>query len=284
MECRENNVRVFVSSVEYFKKKQPKAERILNIEEFIPTAQNHYLFGETGPKKYYYNNTNVNKEVLEELVRGRHIVYFVSENIDKRSALYKMAKKCGNVYYEPKVNAALLKRRYPNLSSAAINEILTHCDNYSKLNTAYQVLDSFEEITDDKVFWVFSSDYNDRIFDVLDRAFNPTKTFNTLYSEYVNNGESKFKLMYLLYNRLKELIIIKSYQTLSPKQIADKTGVNYYTAKNNLQTAARQDIHNLRRWFLECGKIERDIKYGLADVELDFERLFFEIVSTNKRS
>jgi len=84
--------------------------------------------------------------------------------------------------------------------------------------------------------------------------------------------------MVLLYNQLKVLLIVKPYVNLSVKGIQNKTGLNYYQVNNNVNNAKKHTISSLKKWFLECGRIERDIKYGEADVDIDLEKLIIDIL------
>jgi hypothetical protein len=274
------NLKLYISSVDYFKETHPNAIRVLDINNFISICRNVPLFTTvSNTKTYYYTNSDIKKEQLETLVKSKLPIYIIDEKIDKRSALYKYCKKNKLIVEQPPTNSAILKRMYPMLSSRSIGTILKHSTDYTKLATTNKLLNSFNKLTDNKVAWIFSADYEDKIFETLDYLMvGNSDKFYKLYSDLINLGESKFKFMVLLYNKLKTLILIKPHTGASIKEIQNHTGLNYYQVKNNVMLAKRYSMNTFVKWFLECGRIERDIKYGKADVDIDLEILILNIL------
>jgi len=275
-----SKIKLFVGSVDYFKEKEPNAVRLLDLQEYINICKTNPLFTELSKKTYYYTDTDVDKQTVEFLKESVHTLYFVTSKVDKRSYLYKFCKKNDDIYYEPGINAAKLKKRYNNISSKSINKILVASEDTNSLRSIFNILDSFDEVTDEKVNWMFSAQYEDKIFDALDFLMvGNSKRFYKLYEDLLLLNESKFKFMYLLYTKLKTLLMLKSYIKLKVKDIQDKTKLNYYQVKNNLNIASKHSVKDLRNWFMECGRIERDLKYGVSDLDIDLENLIINILT-----
>jgi hypothetical protein len=274
------NLKLYISSVSYFKERHNNSIRVLDIDNFISICRSVPLFTSvSNTKSYYYTGGDVKKDQLEVLVKSKLPIYIIDEKIDKRSALYRYCKKHKLIVQQPPTNAAILKRLYPDLSSQSIGTILRNSSDYTKLATATQLLNSFDNLTDDKVAWIFSSDFEDKIFRTLDYLLlRKSEKFYHLYTDLLNLGESKFKFMVLLYNQLKTLILIKPHTSAGVNEIQTNTGLNYYQVKNNVVLAKTHSMKTLVKWFLECGIIERDIKYGKADVDIDLELLILNIL------
>lgn len=271
-----DKIRLWLCGLPYFKDRCPDSIRVESLQEFSNICKSVSLFGE---REYHYTGLDINVDLFNRIKETNVVIHFVGTDIDKRSVLYKHCNKHKTITTQPLLNSSLLKKKFPQLSSQSINTILTRTQEENKVFEVFTMLESFDEVTDDKVNWMFSGDFIDKVFECLDFLMvgNHAKFFE-LYYELMAMGESRFKFMVLLQARLKNLLQLKPYINAPVNEIQTKTGLNYYQVKNNLMAANKHPISKLRDWYLWCGRIERDIKYGMAREDLDLEALILDIL------
>lgn len=274
-----NKIKLYISSAEYLKKHNPNVVKILNMKDFINTCSSVPLFSNFKSNSYYYTDLDISKEDFDVLLKTSHNFIFVVNEVDKRNFIYKYCEKNDCIFEEPKINSVSIKKKYPKISSESVNKIIKFIKDNNRLDNITNILNAFNSVDDDKINWVFLGDFENEIFQCIDYLLiGNSKKFYKLYTDLIDSGESKYKMLVILYGKLKTLLQIKPYLKLNVTEITKKTGLNYYQVKNNLLLAAKYSEKLLTSWFMECGSIERDIKYGTSSEDIDFEYLLIKIL------
>jgi hypothetical protein len=229
---------------------------------------------------YLYSNEDITERILpimEGKIKVVNECYICLPTIDQRTKFYKWIVKNGNIEYEPAINEQTVKELMPMLTSAKIDLIIKNVHSYSELVT---VANNVNAIGDpNAIYWFCNINSTDYIFECIDHLLlRNTTYFYPQYKSLINLGESNFKLLILLQNRLKQLIQIKPYAEERLNEITNKTGLNNYMVKNSIVIANKYSLNTLRKWYLLTVKLEEDIKTGKEKEQIGVNNLFLTIL------
>ena len=219
-----------------------------------------------------------------------HIVVFKYNSLDKRSKFYKQFEN-RIVEFEKLSDEVLVKyiqkelplnnqncKKLINICNSNYNQILLELDkirNYHIGNVVFVDSDNeaFEEL---EKKGAFHKDISDVTFDFVDKVLKrDIQAVYNLQKQLKQIGESNMKLLTLLYNNFKIVLLIQSCKT---SDICKTTGLQYYQVKYNQDKTNYYTIRELVYTLKLIQQIESGIKKGTIDEIISLDYLLVSIL------
>ena len=222
------------------------------------------------------------------------VIVFNESSIDKRSNLYKAAKKVGRaVEFEIQSETDLITwvmRRSLNAKlkiSKDCAEYLVHIvdPGLNNLNNEFIKLENYCEkvITKTDIDKVVSKSTVLQIFDLTDAImYHNAAAAMKVVSELRTSNESAFGVLYLLYASVEKILKAKTCGTKNKFEAAKLIGTAPFVAGKYLSSAAGFSEKNLIRMITRIPEIDLQIKSGTIDQWQALEQYIAECIYYNK--
>lgn len=209
----------------------------------------------------------------------KDVILMLTE-IDKRSALYKYAKKSNSIVTSEGNNIEEVLKQAGLQDKTWLRAHLQQSGTpLLKVRLIVDQLTNLKPLTNEGIKYVLGTEIQDEIFKCIDSIFlGQPHQFVTLFNNLIYLKESEFKILILLSNKLNTLLRIYAFRTMKLKDIMEETKLSYYQVKNNLPIAQHLQLIHLLHWYREALRIEQGIKEGTEDLKLCVENLMLSIV------
>lgn len=248
-----------------------------------------------GSKKLYIvlDDLDVLKEenLWNEINPNGNIIIFKYNSLDKRSKFYKQFEN--KIVEFNKLSDDILtkyiKKEIPlsdinckkliDICNSNYNQILLEIDkvlksNFNLDNTGYDYFDN--EFLKLEKQGAFHKEISDVLFDFVDSVLKrDIKRVYQLQKELKQIGESNIKVLSVLYNNIKVVLLIQSCKS---KDICKTTGLQYYQVRYNQDKTNYYTTGELVYILRLIQKIESGIKSGTIDEIISLDYLLVNIL------
>jgi len=219
------------------------------------------------------------------------IILTASQQVDKRKKIVKELEKIAEVSICNKLNEKEIEKfiiDYCNkngykIDRDAINKFMDFVPNdiYSivnELNKMFTYKDDDKKIAIEDIKKGTSKFLNSNIFDLIDAIVNKDIDKSlSLYDDLILLNEEEIKLIVILANQFRLIYQIKEMYSkgYSELDISKNLAVHPYRIKllNSKRITSKEALGYLGR----LAKLDQDIKMGLIDKEVGFERFMLDI-------
>lgn len=248
-----------------------------------------------GSKKLYVilDDLDILKQekIWEEIDTNGNIIIFKYNNIDKRNKFYKFFEK-QIVEFNKLSDEVLVKyiqkevplgvqncKKLIDICNSNYNQILLEIDKILKSSfsideTCYDYFDRvFMELEKQGAF---HKEISDITFEFVEKVLKrDIKQVYKLQKQLKQIGESNIKVLAILYNSIKVVLLIQSCKS---KDICKTTGLQYYQVKYNQDKLNYYRIGELVHILRLIQKIESGIKQGTIDEVISLDYLLVNIL------
>ena len=237
------------------------------------------------------------EKIWEEIDTNGNIIIFKYNNIDKRNKFYKFFEK-QIVEFNKLSDEVLTKyiqkevplgeqncKKLIDICNSNYNQILLELDkikNRNQLIFANTEFDGYPFNPNDATFLelekqgAFHKEISDITFEFVEKVLKrDTKRVYDLYKKLKLIGESNIKLLSLLYNNFKIVLLIQSCKS---SDICKTTGLQYYQVKYNQDKLNYYTIGELVYILRKIQQIESGIKQGTIDEVISLDYLLVNIL------
>lgn len=248
-----------------------------------------------GSKKLYVilDDLDIIKQdkIWEEIDTNGNIIIFKYNNLDKRSKFYKQFEN-RIVEFNKLSDEVLVKyiqkeiplgeqncKKLIDICNSNYNQILLEIDKILKSGfsideTCYDYFDrAFMELEKQGAF---HKEISDITFEFVEKVLKrDIKQVYKLQKQLKQIGESNIKVLAILYNSIKVVLLIQSCKS---KDICKTTGLQYYQVKYNQDKLNYYRIGELVHILRLIQKIESGIKQGTIDEVISLDYLLVNIL------
>lgn len=218
-----------------------------------------------------------------------NLVIFKFNNLDKRSKYYKHYEN--EIVEFNKLSEDVLiqyiHKELPELSNENCKELITICNSsYNQILLEIDKLKNYElnktnnniniDFTLLNMNGAFHKDISDITFEFIDKIIRrDVKAVYNLWQQIIKVGENNLKLLALLYNNFKTILLIQSCKS---NDICKTTGLQYYQVKYNQDKQNIYTTSELIYILRKIQQIEENIKTGLIDDNIALGYLLVNIL------
>lgn len=231
------------------------------------------------------------EKIWEEIDTNGNIIIFKYNNIDKRNKFYKFFEK-QIVEFNKLSDEVLTKyiqkevplgeqncKKLIDICNSNYNQILLELDKLLKKDLAFHKLgyDYFDrEFIELEKQGAFHKEISDITFEFVEKVLRrDIKKVYDLHKKLKLIGESNIKLLSLLYNNFKIVLLIQSCKS---NDICKTTGLQYYQVKYNQDKLNYYTIGELVFILRKIQQIESGIKQGTIDEVISLDYLLVNIL------
>jgi DNA polymerase-3 subunit delta len=268
-------------------------ESFANAVQTLPLGANKRVIFVQDCDKYF---KTLSKSATENLIKivsnipAETIIIFSTRNsLDKRSKIYKILKKYGDILELNKITRKELfqwiKRKLdresisykPSNVEYLINEsmyfeieklTLEDIDNY--INQIIYLVNENKTVSNHDISSVLPNSMTNNTFKIIDNinSNQRTKAIQIL-EQMIQSGEEPLRVFGLLCRETRLLLEVKflADNNLNEKQIAKKLNLHPYVCKNFYSKTKKYDISTLKKFHIEITDIDFKIKKGVYNPE-----------------
>ena len=247
-------------------------------------------------KKLYIilDDLDISKQenVWQNINPNENILIFKYNNLDKRSKFYKQFED-RIVEFEKLSDEVLTKyiqKDLPNMYNENCKKLIDICNNnYNQILLEIDKIKQFDNLYGDKEYnkinnifldlehkGAFHKEISDITFTFIEKVLKrDIKQVYDLQKKLKQIGESNIKLLSLLYNNFKIVLLIQSCKS---NDICKTTGLQYYQVKYNQDKLNYYTIGELVYILRKIQQIESRIKQGTIDEVISLDYLLVNIL------
>lgn len=236
------------------------------------------------------------EKVWEEIDTNGNIIIFKYNNIDKRNKFYKFFEK-QIVEFNKLSDEVLIKyiqKELPTLNEENCKKLIDIGDsNYNQILMELDKLLNYQHYLENEDYhygcgWsnshfekldeqgAFHKEISDITFEFVEKVLKrDIKKVYDLYKKLKLIGESNIKLLSLLYNNFKIVLLIQSCKS---SDICKTTGLQYYQVKYNQDKLNYYTAGELVYILRKIQQIESGIKQGTIDEVISLDYLLVNIL------
>lgn len=218
-----------------------------------------------------------------------NLIIFKFNNLDKRSKYYKHYENqiVEFVKLSDEVLTQYIHKELPSFTNENCKQLIDICN--SSYNQILLEIDKLKNYGADKpnnninidftllnLNGAFHKDISDITFDFVDKVLRrDIKSIYKMRQQLKQIGESNIKLLSLLYNNFRTILLIQSCQS---NDICKTTGLQYYQVKYNQDKKNIYATSELIYILKKIQQIEEGIKTGLIEEPISLDYLLVNIL------
>lgn len=218
-----------------------------------------------------------------------NMVIFKFNTLDKRSKYYKHYEKEMVEFNKlsEEVLTEYIHKELPNLLNENCKELINICNSsYNQILLEIDKLKNYQlnkpnnniniDFTLLNLNGAFHKDISDITFDFVEKVLRrDIRSVYKMQQQLKQIGESNIKLLSLLYNNFKTILLIQSCKS---NDICKTTGLQYYQVKYNQDKINIYATSELIYILKKIQQIEEGIKTGLIDEPISLDYLLVNIL------
>lgn len=282
------------------------SQRIINACETLPMMDQWRLIIIKDFDLLERGSAKKGEEEIQELIQyienispSTCLVFWQTENIDKRKKLFKTIKKEGKVLEVNKLKRYELERwlerkilkKGKTIKKPALSFFMEYSSYLSRnssktlrdlVNEIDKIVDytgERKEISKGDIENLLPKSLEDDIFKMVDAmGKKDTKTALTLLNDLLESGENGIKILSMISRQYRILIQCKELKQIgySPASIAEKISIAPFIVKKGLGQSQYFNEGKLKQAFQTCSEIDLKIKTGKTDIKLALEMLIYQ--------
>lgn len=291
---------------EYMEGKNISTQRIVSACETLPFMDQWRLVIIKNFDFLQGGNSKESEEEIEKIIKyinkispSTCLVFWQTENVDKRKKLYKAIKKEGKLLefeklktfaYEKWLERIIFKRGkiikksvlqsfIENSNYLSKNSPKTLRDIDNELNKIVDYIGDRKEITQDEIENILSRSLENDIFKMVDAiGKRDKKTAIRLLNDMLRNGENGIKILTMITRQFRILIQCRELKKMgySPDLIASKLSLAPFIVKKGLAQSQYFKGRTLKEALNTTSELDLKMKTGKVNIKLALEMLIFE--------
>lgn len=230
------------------------------------------------------------EKIWNEIKTNGNIVIFKYNTLDKRSKFYKTFSNDLVEFnrLSDDVLTLYIKKQIPTLSELNCKKLIDICNgSYNQILLELDKLQQYSDSLDDYTHYnnhfeyldsigAFHKEVSDITFEFIEKVMlRDIESIYKLRLKLQQLNESNIKLLSLLYNNFKTILLIQSCKS---SDICKTTGLQYYQVKYNKDKTNIYTIGELVYILKLIQRIEKGIKTGLIDEIISLDYLLVNIL------
>lgn len=218
---------------------------------------------------------------------NNNIIILKYNTLDKRSKFYKQFET--NIVEFNKLSddvlTSYIKKELPALNNDNCKKLIDICEsNYNQILLEIDKIKNYSNPLDNDNYLfeqldkcgAFHKEVSDITFEFIKKVLKrDIASIYTLRKKLIQINESNIKLLSLLYNNFKIILLI---QSCNSKDICKTTGLQYYQVKYNEDNLNYYTVGELVNILRIIQKIEKGIKTGTIDEIISLDYLLVNIL------
>lgn len=238
-------------------------------------------------------------EYIRRVPRSTCLVFWQSENIDKRKKIFQAIKKAGGVWEFEKLKSMELEKwieKHLREKSKAIqrpalhffmengdylskNSTKTLIDIVNEINKMIDYVGDKKNITIEDIEKILPRKLENDIFKMVDAIGQKNRKVSLkLLNDMLKEGESEIKILFMIARQFRILIQCKELRTkgYSPKEIANKLHMMPFIVNKGISQSKYFDRDILKKAMHSTLEMDLKIKTGRMNERLALEMLIYE--------
>jgi DNA polymerase-3 subunit delta len=291
---------------EYMEEKNISTQSIISACETLPFMDKWRLVIVKNFDFLQGGNSKENEGEIEKIIKyiknispNTCLVFWQTENVDKRKKLFKAIKQEGKLIefeklkpfeYEKWLESKISKKG-KNIKKTVLRSFMENSNYLSKnspktlrdinneINKIVDYIGDRIEITQDEIGNILSRSLENDIFKMVDAiGKRDKKTAIILLNDMLRNGENGIKILTMITRQFRILIQCRELKNkgYSPDLIAKKLSLAPFIVKKGLAQCQHFKGRTLKEALNTTSQIDLKMKTGKVNIKLALEMLIFE--------
>jgi DNA polymerase III delta subunit len=267
----------------YIRRIDPNYKEAESFQSVITKLQSLGLFNQHNTY-VIHNDKSILERDIDSLLNiiGPNRIILIYDAVDMRNSFFKKAEKDYLVDFKKFTSEQLIPtvQRLVDVTDEQAYKIAQYCNNeVSRIELECDKLKHLGvKITDAHIEELLIPDPEDVIFDMIEAAVRKnTKLTFMLYEDLKERKEAPVKIVSVMYNTFRNVLLVQGMMSRTVDQIASQTGLNPYVVKKYKQFKI-DDPEKLIYHLIRIQEAETDIKTGRLEAELALDTLLLDIL------